>query len=113
VLHQNAKKRPTTDKIPSMGTGMSGREAAYTIERSGFVFQLPPAEVARLKDLPDFELREEPALADEFLRFRAERWAENLADARTAPGPVEVRVDSHQRKTHFYRDGTLLFSADL
>ncbi len=96
-----------------MATGRAGSEAAYTIERSGYVFQLPRAEVARLKGLPDFELKEEPALADEFLRFRVERWAENLADARTAPGPVEIRVDSHQRKTHFYRGRTLLFSADL
>jgi len=91
----------------------TGRPAAYSIERAGYVFELPSAEVTQLKRLPDFELKEEPALADEFLRYRAERWAENLADARATPGLVEIRVDPHQRKTHFYRGQTLLFSADL
>jgi hypothetical protein len=96
-----------------MGTDSRPRKAPYTIERAGYVFELPAAEVASLKGLPDFELKEEPALADEFLRFRAERWAENLADAGVAPGPVDVRIDTHQRKTHLYRGTLLLFSPDI
>jgi hypothetical protein len=92
----------------------SGRSAEpYRIERAGYAFELPADEVALLRQLPDFELEEEPAVADEFLRFRVDRWAENLADAGVAPGPVLIRVDPHQRKTHFHRGSALLFSADI
>ena len=92
----------------------SGRSAEpYRIERAGYGFELPADEVALLRQLPDFELEEEPAVADEFLRFRVERWVENLVDARVAPGPVLIRVDPHQRKTHFHRGAALLFSADI
>lgn len=90
-----------------------GRSAPYRIERAGYAFELPAAEVALLRRLPDFELEEEPAVADEFLRFRAERWGENLADAGVEPGAVLVRIDPHQRKTHFHRGAALLFSADI
>lgn len=89
------------------------RTQAYEIERGGFRFEFPASEVERLKKLPDFETEEEPAVADEFLRFRAEGWAENLADAGAAPGPVRIRIDTHQRKTQLYRDEELLFSADI
>ena len=66
-----------------------------------------------MKRLPDFELKEEPALADEFLRHRAERWAENLADAGVEPGAVEVRIEAHQRKAELHRAGALLFAAEI
>ena len=89
------------------------RPVSYRIERGGFRFELPAAQVDRLKNLPDFESREEPALADDFLRYRAEGWAENLADAGAAPGPIEIRIDTHQRKSQFYRGEDLLFSADI
>ena len=85
----------------------------YRIERGGFRFELPGSEVDRLRKLPDFETREEPAVADEFLRFRAEEWAENLSDAGAEPGPVVIRIDTHERKTKLYRDDELLFSADI
>lgn len=96
-----------------MSTGGGSRTGPYRIERAGYAFELPAAEVTRLRRLPDFELEEEPAVADEFLRFRAERWAENLADAGVEPGAVVIRVDPHQRKTHFHRGDALLFSADI
>jgi hypothetical protein len=85
----------------------------YLIERGGFRFELPRTEIARLKTLPDFETEEEPAIADEFLRFRADRWAENLSDAGAAPGPVLIRIDAHQKKTELRRGDALLFSADI
>ncbi|HTO76255.1 MAG TPA: hypothetical protein VMQ61_09275 [Thermoanaerobaculia bacterium] len=85
----------------------------YRIERGGFRFELPRTEIARLKTLPDFETEEEPAIADEFLRFRADRWAENLSDAGAAPGPVLIRIDTHQKKTELRRGDDLLFSADI
>ena len=68
------------------------------------------ANVEKLKTLPDFEGREEPALAEDFLRFRVETWADILADAGAAPGEVSVSVDPHQRKAHLIRRETL-FSA--
>jgi hypothetical protein len=89
------------------------RPISYRIERAGFRFELPAAEVDRLRKLPDFETREEPALADDFLRFRADGWAENLTDAGAAPGPVVIKIDTHQKKSQLYRGEDLLFSADI
>ena len=70
-------------------------------------------DVDRLKQIPDFEAREEPAVADEFLRFRAESWAEALADAGAGPGEFAARIDPHQRKIHLVQSGRTIFSADL
>ena len=94
---------------------MRGNEPGppYVMERDGYRFVLERAEVQKLKSLSDFEAREEPALPEDFLRFRVEGWAENLADAGAARGEVAVRVDPHQRKAHLLRDETVLFSADI
>jgi hypothetical protein len=81
--------------------------------RDGYTFVLDGANVDRLKSLADFETKEEPALAEDFLRFRVEAWAENLADAGAPHGDVIVSVDPHQRKTHLERDSAVLFSADI
>jgi hypothetical protein len=81
--------------------------------RDGFTFVLDAKNVDRLKTLADFEAKEEPALAEDFLRYRVEAWAENLADAGAQPGDVTVSVDPHQRKTHLLRGGMTLFSADI
>ena len=81
--------------------------------RGGYTFELDHANVERLKALPDFEGREEPALAEDFLRFRVEAWAENLNDAGAPPGEVSVSVDPHQRKAHLMRGASALFSADI
>lgn len=94
-------------------TGHPERTEPYRVEQDGYAFSLERPDVEILKALPDFEGREEPAVADEFLRFRAERWAENLSDAGAAPGEVAVRIDPHQRKAHLLRGSTLLFSAEL
>jgi hypothetical protein len=91
----------------------ASRTVPYRVERAGYAFELPSAEVAVLRRLPDFELEQEPAVADEFLRFRAERWADNLSDAGVAPGPVDVRIDLHQRRAKLERGGKLLFSAEI
>ena len=89
------------------------RPSAYRMERDGYSFVLDRAEVEKLKSLSDFESREEPALPEDFLRFRVEAWAENLADAGAARGEISVRVDPHQRKAHLLRGGLSLFSADI
>ena len=85
----------------------------YRMARAGYTFALDSANVQKLKALPDFELKEEPALAEDFLRFRVEAWAENLADAGARPGGVSVAVDPHQRKAHLARGPMVLFSADI
>jgi hypothetical protein len=85
----------------------------YRREASGYAFTLERADVDRLKALPDYEIRGEPAVADEFLRFRAESWAEALADAGAGPGEFLARIDPHQRKVHLVREGRTVFSADL
>ena len=52
-------------------------------------------------------------MAEEFLRTRAESWADALAAAGAEPGDYSVRVDEHQGKAHLSRGGTLIFSGDL
>ena len=96
-----------------MSKEAAGPTAPYRVERAGYAFELAAAEVAVLRRLPDFEAEQEPAVADEFLRFRAERWADNLSDAGVAPGAVGVRIDLHQRRAKLERGGKLLFSAEI
>ena len=90
-----------------------GGGKTYRMEREGYLFALDSSNVAKLKALSDFEGKEEPALAEDFLRFRVEAWAENLTDAGARPGDVSVSVDPHQRKAHLSRGATTLFSADI
>jgi len=85
----------------------------YRFESSGFAFLLDRENVGRLKGMADFENQEEPALAEQFLRQRAEAWAETLADAGSAPTEIAVRVDPHQRKAHLVRGSTIVVSADI
>ena len=85
----------------------------YRLEREGFVFLLDASNAAELKRTPDFEGREEPAVAEEFLRFRAEAWADSLAAAGASPGEVSVRLEPHQRKVRLTRGDKLLFTADI
>ncbi len=87
--------------------------AAYRFERDGFLFLLDAADAGALKRMPDFEGREEPAVAEEFLRFRAEAWADNLTAAGAAPGEIRVRLEPHQRKVRLLRGEKLLFTADI
>lgn len=89
------------------------RARTYSVERDEFTFVLDREGVAAVKGLPDFEGREEPAVAEEFLRTRAEGWADALGSAGAEPGEYAVRVDAHQGKAHLSRGGTFAFSADL
>ena|SRR5262252_2261694 len=97
-------------KFPAMP---KDRPAEYRREKDGYTFILDRVNVDKLKAMPDFEGREEPAVAEDFLRFRIESWAESLASAGAREGPIGVAIDSHQRKAHLSRDKTLLFSADI
>jgi hypothetical protein len=85
----------------------------YRHEKDGYVFRLDAADAAVLKDLPDFEGREEPAVAEEFLRFRAEAWADSLASAGAAPAEIRVLLSPHQRKVRLLAGEKLLFTADI
>jgi hypothetical protein len=87
--------------------------SSYRVEREGYAFHLDPAGVRAVQALPDYEGKREPAVAEEFLKSRAEGWADALASAGADPGDYEVRVDGHQGKAHLSRAGTLIFSADL
>ena len=89
------------------------RPAEYRREEDGYTFVLDRVNVDKLKAMPDFEGREEPAVAEDFLRFRIEAWAENLTDALAKPGDVVVAIDPHQRKAHLSRGSVVLFSADI
>jgi hypothetical protein len=89
------------------------RAETYRVVREDFRFVLDRVGVAAVKGLPDFEGREEPAVAEEFLRTRAEEWADALRSAGAEPGEYAVRVDAHQGKAHLSRGGELVFSADL
>jgi len=106
-----AEKRAGRINIPSVSLHASGK--TYRMTREGYTFSIDGENVDRLKSLPDFETKEEPALAEDFLRFRVEGWAENLADAGASPGDVAVSVDPHQRKAHLNRGPVKLFSADI
>lgn len=89
------------------------RAETYRIARDEFTFVLDREGVAAVKGLPDFEGREEPAVVEEFLRTRAEGWAEQLASAGAEEGEYKVVVDGHQGKAHLSRRGSLVLSADL
>jgi hypothetical protein len=85
----------------------------YRVEREGYSFRLDAAGVRAVKALPDYEGKEEPAVAEEFLKTRAEAWADALASAGARGGVYDVRVDEHQGKAHLSRAGSPVFSADL
>lgn len=89
------------------------RPMSYRREKDGYTFVLDRGNIDRLRAIAEFEGREEPALVEDFLRFRVEGWAENLADAGASPGEVAVELDSHQRKAHLVRGSARLFSADI
>src|SRR5215472_15069516 len=95
-------------KFPSMPRE---RPAEYRREENGYTFVLDRVNVDKLKAMPDFEGREEPAVAEDFLRFRVESWAESLSSAGARPGQIAVSIASHQRKAHLSRDKDLLLSA--
>jgi hypothetical protein len=105
---------------------MDERHGPYRFESGGFAFLLDRENVLRLKGMADFETQEEPAVAEQFLRLRAEAWAETLNSvggqgsppdpvgaAGTPPAEIAVRVDPHQRKAHLVRDQTVVVSADI
>lgn len=86
---------------------------SYSAESSGFRFRLAPDAVAVLRTVPDFEGQEEPAVADDFLRFHAETWADALAASGAASGDYDVTLDVHQRRARLSRGGEVVFVAEI
>lgn len=88
-------------------------EPVYAFSWQGYRFRLDPRSLAVLKGMPDFEGREEPALADDFLRMRGEVWADALAAAGASPGDFDVTVDAHERRARLSQSGTVIFNAEI
>jgi hypothetical protein len=86
---------------------------AYRMQREGYAFVLDRPEVDKLKSMPDFEGREEPAVAEDFLRFRAEGWADVLSSAGAEPGEIAVTIDPHQKKAHLKKAQRIVITADI
>ena len=83
------------------------------MDREGFAFLLERPEVDKLKSMPDFEGREEPAVAEDFLRSRAENWADVLTSAGAEPGEIDVTIDPHQKKAHLRKAQRIVITADI
>jgi hypothetical protein len=77
------------------------------MHREGYAFVLDRPEVEKLKSMPDFEGRED------FLRFRAESWADVLSSAGAEPGQIDVSIDPHQKKAHLKRAQRIVITADI
>jgi hypothetical protein len=91
----------------------SQKRTAYRTSREGYAFVLDRPEVDKLKSMPDFEGREEPAVAEDFLRFRAESWADILSSAGAEPGEIAVTIDPHQKKAHLKKAQRIVITADI
>lgn len=96
-----------------METNSPEKSRVYRMDREGYAFVLERPEVEKLKAMPDFEGREEPAVAEDFLRFRAEGWADVLSAAGAEPGEIAVSIDPHQKKAHLKRAQRIVITADI
>ncbi len=83
------------------------------MDREGFAFTLDRTNVEKLKALPDFEGREEPAVAEDFLRSRAEAWVDVLSAAGASPGEISVEIDPHQKKARLTKATRIVITADI
>jgi hypothetical protein len=91
----------------------SPKPRTYRADREGYAFVLERSEVERLKAMPEFEGREEPAVAEDFLRSRAESWADVLTAAGAEPGEIRVSIDPHQKKAHLKKAQKIVITADI
>ena len=96
-----------------MESNSQNQPRTYRMDRDGYAFVLDRPEVDKLKSMPDFEGREEPAVAEDFLRFRAESWADVLSSAGAEPGEIAVTIDPHQKKAHLKKAQRIVITADI
>ena len=96
-----------------MQSNSEKQSRTYRMDREGFAFVLDRPEVDKLKTMADFEGREEPAVAEDFLRFRAEAWADVLTAAGAEPGEIAVTIDPHQKKAHLRKAQRIVITADI
>jgi hypothetical protein len=85
----------------------------YRACRDGYAFVLDRPNVEILKAMPDFEGQEEPAVAEAFLRTRAEAWADVLSSAGAEPGEIAVEIDPHQKKARLSKATRIVITADI
>ncbi len=85
----------------------------YRTSRDGYAFVLDRSNVEKLKAMADFEGREEPAVAEDFLRSRAEAWADVLSSAGAEPGEIAVEIDPHQKKARLSKATRIVVTADI
>jgi hypothetical protein len=52
-------------------------------------------------------------VAEDFLRSRAEAWADVLASAGADPGEIAVEIDPHQKKAHLTKATRIVITADI
>jgi hypothetical protein len=96
-----------------MDANSQNRPRTYRTSHDGFAFVLDRSNVEKLKALPDFEGREEPAVAEDFLRSRAEAWADVLTSAGAGPGEIAVEIDPHQKKARLSKATRIVITADI
>ena len=96
-----------------MDANSQNRDRTYRTSRDGYAFVLDRPNVERLKRLPEFEGREEPAVAEDFLRSRAEAWADVLTSAGADPGEISVEIDPHQKKARLSKATRIVITADI
>ena len=96
-----------------MESNSQKRSGAYRMQREGYAFVLDRPEVDKLKSMPDFEGLQEPAVAEDFLRFHAESWADVLSSAGAEPGEIAVTIDPHQKKAHLKKAQRIVITADI
>jgi hypothetical protein len=89
------------------------RNRTYRTSRDGYAFVLDRSNVEKLKAMADFEGREEPAVAEDFLRSRAEAWADVLSSAGAEPGEIAVEIDPHQKKARLSKATRIVVTADI
>ena len=94
---------------------MAPSAGPYAVRFSGYGFRLDEEAARVLRTVPDFDAREEPAVAEDFLRAHAESWSDALASAGAGPGEYDVRIDPHQRRALLCRsrDGEVVFEAEI
>lgn len=96
-----------------MDANSQNRTRTYRANRDGYAFVLDRPNLEKLKTMPDFEGREEPAVAEDFLRSRAEAWADVLTSAGAAPGEIAVEIDPHQKKARLTKATRIVITADI
>ena len=75
-----------------------------TLRQGARLWGIAPEECAKVVDR---------LVAEDFLRFRAEGWADVLSSAGAEPGEIAVTIDPHQKKAHLKKAQRIVITADI